>query len=191
MSDLSIQKEISLLLHDSISPCLHFECEAVQSEQLWQLLRHSEAELGAVLRGEGYYENLTLREYLRLFAGISGHRDIDFAIREMALSDLAHSRMRALSAGQKKRAAIARELLKQPLTLFVEEPLQGVEEESARILLHWLEELPRGLRVITASASTKHVFLLPGPSFYFSAEELRPLEPAPSAADAGLSLIHI
>ena len=189
MSDLPVSKELLQLLQSTGESCLHFECETAQSEELFRLLQLSHTALGAVLRGEGYYKNLTAEEYLRLFAGLAGKRGITPAVQAMKLADLVHIPMAQLSAGEKKRTAIARELLKEPAVLFVEEPLQNMEEESAQILLEWMEGLPKGLQLITASASTKNVFLLPGPSFYFSGEELRPLEPAPSAADPGKEIV--
>ena len=90
------------------------------------------------------YDDLTCREnltyYGRLF-GIAGHkRRVDEVLKIVKLSDRADHRVRTLSNGMQKRAAIARAILHEPDVLLLDEPEVGLDRESVSILGSLLED---------------------------------------------------
>ena len=76
---------------------------------------------------------LTLAENLRL-ACITGGGDLDPALRAVALSDLRDLPARLLSAGQKRRAALARVLLLGARLWLLDEPSLGLDAGAIDLL---------------------------------------------------------
>ncbi len=85
----------------------------------------------------GMYESLTVRRNLRLFATLYGlaRPAADARIGELAdrlnLADRLDARLGTLSTGYKKRVQLARVLLPRPELMFLDEPTEGLDPESA------------------------------------------------------------
>jgi len=94
--------------------------------------------IGVVGHRSLLYDDLTCREnliyYGRLF-GLKDHRPrVDEVLEMVRLSDRADHRVRTLSNGMQKRAAIARAILHEPDLLLLDEPEAGLDRESVSIL---------------------------------------------------------
>ncbi|MBU1233823.1 MAG: ABC transporter ATP-binding protein [Proteobacteria bacterium] len=87
------------------------------------------------------YDNLTVLENLRFFAGIqkiSGndlHHNIDYALTVNRLYPLRDQKAATLSGGQKRRLNIAIGLLNNPELLYFDEPTAGIDPESRNAIL--------------------------------------------------------
>jgi len=87
------------------------------------------------------YDNLTVLENLRFFAGIqqiSGktlHNSLDYAISANRLLPLLDHQAGILSGGQKRRLNIAIGLLNNPEILYFDEPTAGIDPESRESIL--------------------------------------------------------
>lgn len=87
------------------------------------------------------YENLTVMENLRFFAGIQKvgrdmlHRNIDYALTVSGLHPMRDQKAVTLSGGQKRRLNIAIGLLNNPELLFFDEPTAGIDPESRNAIL--------------------------------------------------------
>ncbi len=92
------------------------------------------------LDGVGYmpqetalYEELTVRENLRLFAGVHGLSGKEYEVKEKEVLDLVDlgnrkgSVLSTLSGGQRHRISLAVSLLHSPRLLFLDEPTVGVD----------------------------------------------------------------
>ena len=101
---------------------------AKQPKQIKQII-------GIQLQSTTFYDKLTLREQLRMFASLYGRRvDADALLAKVQLSAKAGSYVEQLSGGQKQRFAIAATLVNQPKVLFLDEPTTGLDPQARRNL---------------------------------------------------------
>ena len=108
--------------------------------------------IGVVAHRSFLYEDLTPAENLAYYARLYGIPDraarVADALERVGLAARAHHRVRALSNGMQKRAAIARAILHQPDVLLMDEPEAGLDRESRRILGELLTEWTAGGRSV-------------------------------------------
>jgi ABC-2 type transport system ATP-binding protein len=87
------------------------------------------------------YQPATVRENLRLFAGLAGlrgaaaRRAIDGTAEELALTDLLDQPVVRLSGGQQRRVQAATALVHSPDLLLLDEPTVGADPVTRRALL--------------------------------------------------------
>ena len=97
--------------------------------------KHIKQIIGIQLQSTTFYDKLTLREQLRMFASLYGQRvDADALLEKVQLSAKAGSYVEQLSGGQKQRFAIAATLVNQPKVLFLDEPTTGLDPQARRNL---------------------------------------------------------
>ena len=89
-----------------------------------------------------------VREMLRFQAGYFGRgREndawIDEVIEGLGLTDKAHTNMRKLSGGMKRRALIAQALVHKPPVIVLDEPTAGVDVELRQMLWEFIKKLNR------------------------------------------------
>lgn len=89
-----------------------------------------------------------VREMLRFQAGYFGRgREndawIDEVIEGLGLTDKAHTNMRRLSGGMKRRALIAQALAHKPPVVILDEPTAGVDVELRQMLWDFIKRLNR------------------------------------------------
>ena len=87
-----------------------------------------------------------VREMLRFQAGYFGRgRDndawVDEIIESLGLTDKAHTNMRKLSGGMKRRALIAQALVHKPPVIVLDEPTAGVDVELRQMLWQFIKRL--------------------------------------------------
>ena len=108
--------------------------------------------IGVVGHRSFLYEDLTPRENLTYYArlyGLSGREaKVDAALERVGLSSRADHRVRLLSNGMQKRAAIARAILHQPDVLLLDEPEAGLDRDSRGMLGDLLSEWTAGGRSV-------------------------------------------
>jgi ABC-2 type transport system ATP-binding protein len=89
-----------------------------------------------------------VREMLRFQAGYFGRGQendawIDEVIESLGLADKAHTNMRRLSGGMKRRALIAQALAHKPPVVVLDEPTAGVDVELRQMLWEFIKRLNR------------------------------------------------
>ncbi len=94
--------------------------------------------IGVVGHRSLLYDDLTCRENLIYYGRLYGLKDhkpkVDEVLEKVKLGNRADHRVRTLSNGMQKRAAIARAILHQPDVLLLDEPEAGLDRESVSIL---------------------------------------------------------
>ncbi|HET8680682.1 MAG TPA: ABC transporter ATP-binding protein [Micromonosporaceae bacterium] len=100
------------------------------------------ARVGIVLQGTGEFEDLTVGEVVRHFAGFYPNPDNPATVIErVGLSEKVRSRTHALSGGQRRRLDVALGIIGRPELLFLDEPTTGFDPQARREF--W--DLVRGL----------------------------------------------
>lgn len=89
----------------------------------------------------------TVRETLMIQSGYYGirHNDdwVDEIIHHLDLSDKAHTNMRALSGGMKRRVLVAQALVHKPPVIVLDEPTAGVDVTLRQALWRFIKRLNR------------------------------------------------
>jgi ABC-2 type transport system ATP-binding protein len=87
----------------------------------------------------------TVRETLRIQSGYFGLRNnddwIDQILERLDLTHKAHSNMRSLSGGMKRRVLVGQALVHRPPVIILDEPTAGVDVELRQGLWHFIREL--------------------------------------------------
>jgi heme exporter protein A len=100
--------------------------------------------IGVVGHRSLLYDDLTCRENLIYYGRLYGLKDhkprVDEVLEKVRLGSRADHRVRTLSNGMQKRAAIARAILHEPDVLLLDEPEAGLDRESVSILSTLLAE---------------------------------------------------
>jgi ABC-2 type transport system ATP-binding protein len=107
----------------------------------------AKARIGVVPETGALYENLTPREYLSLVGNLY-HLDREEAtaksetfLRLFGISDVSGRTMNSFSRGMKQKVLISAALLHNPSVLFLDEPLSGLDANTALVLKELLREL--------------------------------------------------
>ena len=106
--------------------------------------------IGVQLQSSGFYDNLTLRELLIMFAGLYHQSaDPDGLLKEVNLEEKAKAQVKELSGGQKQRFSVASALVNKPKVLFLDEPTTGLDPQARRNLWELVQSIKeKGITVV-------------------------------------------
>lgn len=137
------------------------------------------------------YENLTIRENLRIWAKFYGmtkkatEQRIDELLKHFGLQDRKNSKVGALSKGMKQKVAIIRAILHQPKLLILDEPTSGLDpsasEDLIRILQHFVNDEEMTIFMCTHQLQglekiADHIFIMYDGQFIASGEASQLIE---------------
>ncbi|MBX7265463.1 ABC transporter ATP-binding protein [Micromonospora sp. Llam7] len=98
--------------------------------------------VGIVLQGTGEFDELTVAEVVRHFAGFYPVADDpDKVIERVGLTGKARARTHTLSGGQKRRLDVALGIIGRPELLFLDEPTTGFDPEARREFWELIRDL--------------------------------------------------
>lgn len=112
--------------------------------------------LGVQLGDSYLYNELTVSENLQLFANMYKLTNLQTRVMEMLelfqMIDMRDKLFKHLSKGYQKRVSIARAIIHKPDMLLLDEPFDGLDDVSAKLLQFQLKELnERGMTIIFVS----------------------------------------
>lgn len=94
---------------------------------------HIKEIIGVQLQATAFFEYLTVKEILQLFADLySNPIDVDRLIFDVMLEQKKKSYSTQLSGGQKQRLSIASALVNNPKVIFLDEPTTGLDPQARR-----------------------------------------------------------
>ena len=100
---------------------------------IFQMDREYRRILGYLPQDFGYYPDFTVYDYLMYVASIKGLRPIaarhrtKVLLKEVGMEKKAHTKMKKLSGGMKRRVGIAQAMLGDPKILILDEPTAGLD----------------------------------------------------------------
>jgi ABC-2 type transport system ATP-binding protein len=98
--------------------------------------------VGIVLQGTGEFDELTVAEVVRHFAGFYPDADDpDKVVERVGLGAKARARTHTLSGGQKRRLDVALGIVGRPELLFLDEPTTGFDPEARREFWELIRDL--------------------------------------------------
>ena len=104
-------------------------------------------QLGVVPQELAFDPFFTVRETLALQSGYFGIRNnnawIDELLENLGLTDKAHTNMRQLSGGMKRRVLVAQALVHRPPVIILDEPTAGVDVALRQTLWQFISRLHR------------------------------------------------
>lgn len=118
--------------------------------------------IGVQTQSSAFYDKVSLREQLQLFASIYGvQTDVDKLLASVDLTEKAKDYPENLSGGQKQRFSIASALVNEPKVLFLDEPTTGLDPQARRNLWDLVESIKkRGITIILTTHYMEEAQLL-------------------------------
>jgi ABC-type Na+ transport system ATPase subunit NatA len=105
----------------------------------------AKARLGVQLQATSFQSQLTIRQIVRLYAGLYGVKlsdgEITEGLREIGLEREASKPFKQLSGGQQQRLALYVAVVHQPALLLLDEPTAGLDPQSRRQLWGRIEDI--------------------------------------------------
>jgi ABC-2 type transport system ATP-binding protein len=108
--------------------------------------------VGILTEAPGMYERLSAESNLSIFAKLYDVPDVPAAVGKylnmLGLWERRHDPVGSFSKGMRQKLAIARALVHEPRTLFLDEPTTGLDPEAAKTIRDFIEELKTEGRTI-------------------------------------------
>jgi ABC-2 type transport system ATP-binding protein len=105
----------------------------------------AKAKLGVQLQATSFQSQLTIKQIVRLYAGLYGvalsDGEITTNLREIGLEDEASKPFKQLSGGQQQRLSLYVAVMHRPALLLLDEPTAGLDPQSRRQLWRRIENI--------------------------------------------------
>ncbi|AZV57411.1 LytTR family transcriptional regulator DNA-binding domain-containing protein [Clostridium sp. AWRP] len=141
-------------------------------------IRKNMKHIGVVFRKEGFYENMTVKSYMKFYKNMANSKvNYKKIMVKLALIDIENTKISKLTYSQKRRLSFARELLKEPKFLIFQEPILNMDRYDAKLIIQSMDQLiSDGAIVVNTSVSFKDILLLGGKSYSVDENGLKEIQ---------------
>jgi ABC-2 type transport system ATP-binding protein len=105
----------------------------------------AKAKMGVALQATSFQSELTIKQIVRLYAGLNGillsDREITDGLQAIGLEEEAAKPFKQLSGGQQQRLSLYVAVVHQPVLLLLDEPTAGLDPQSRRQLWARIEQI--------------------------------------------------
>ncbi|EEG78475.1 ABC transporter ATP-binding protein [Dethiobacter alkaliphilus] len=119
----------------------------IKGQTVWPNPNKVKNLIGVQLQSTSFYEELTVKETLALFASLYGKKlsagELEDLLAIVGLTEKENAHTRSLSGGQQQRLAIVTTLVNEPDVIFLDEPSTGLDPQSRRNIWDVVKELQR------------------------------------------------
>src|SRR5512137_2024851 len=124
----------------------------VNNYEVGQQNQEIRASVGILTEQPGMYDRLSAEKNLTIYAKLYGVMDVpgqvEKYLRMLGLWERRKDPAGSFSKGMKQKLAIARAILHEPATLFLDEPTAGLDPEASKLVRDFVEELKTEGRTI-------------------------------------------
>jgi len=124
----------------------------VNNYEVGQQNREIRASVGILTEQPGLYDRLSAEKNLTIYARLYGVADVpgqvEKYLRMLGLWERRKDPAGSFSKGMKQKLAIARAILHEPATLFLDEPTAGLDPEASKLVRDFIDELKTEGRTI-------------------------------------------
>jgi ABC-2 type transport system ATP-binding protein len=124
----------------------------VNNFEVGQQNREIRASVGILTEQPGMYDRLSAEKNLTIYAKLYGVADVpgqvEKYLRMLGLWERRKDLAGSFSKGMKQKLAIARAILHEPATLFLDEPTAGLDPEASKLVRDFIDELKTEGRTI-------------------------------------------
>ncbi len=141
-------------------------------------IKKNKSNIGVVFRDEGFYDRLTVEEYIRYYSEIinSSINNKEIMLK-LSLLEIADKKIKTLNYSRRKMLSFAREILKEPKLLVLQDPIFNMDKDATRIVLQNIEDLcTKGTAVLSISTSFKDAMLIGGKTYILDEDGLKETE---------------
>lgn len=150
----------------------------IAGEKHTDYVKNNLRNIGVIFREEGFYEGLTIENYMKFYSSIINSQvDYKEIMLKLALLDIGDIKINKLTYSQKRRLSFARERLKEPELMIFQEPILNMDREGSKIIMENIEELcSKGTAVLNTSVSYKDIMLLGRKSYILDENGLKEIQ---------------
>ncbi|HUZ57256.1 MAG TPA: ABC transporter ATP-binding protein [Hanamia sp.] len=106
---------------------------------------HARANMGVQLQATSFQPELTIKEIIKLYAGIYGvsltPEKLDVILKDIKLEESASKKFGELSGGQQQRVSLVISTIHDPILVLLDEPTSGLDPQSRRQLWERIEAI--------------------------------------------------
>lgn len=134
----------------------------MEDESPEDYLKKNKKNIGVIYKEEGFYERLTITDYLRFFHRLFDCKmNLKDIMNRFALLDIGESKIKTLSYSEKKRISFARALMNKPDLLLVQEPTLNLDRQSSRIIRENIAYMKSiGISILAFSVTLEDTILI-------------------------------
>lgn len=106
---------------------------------------NARANMGVQLQATSFQPELTIKEIIKLYAGIYGvsltPEKLDVILQDIKLEEAASKKFGELSGGQQQRVSLVISIIHDPILVLLDEPTSGLDPQSRRQLWERIEAI--------------------------------------------------